>query len=126
MAAVSLSLPPRPELLHVIRSVTISVAGLAEMPVDAADDLCIAVDEAATILLSAGGVSELLRLDITLDEGEFTAVLSGDMTPARWPPADFESGFSWRVLSTLTDTCSLAVGSVGPQVRLGKEVPDLD
>lgn len=125
MAAVSLSLPPRPELLHVIRSVTISVAALAEMPVDAADDLCIAVDEAATILLSAGGISELLRLDITVDEGEFTAVLSGDTTPARWPPADFESGFSWRVLSTLTDSRSLAVGSVGPQVRLGKEVPDL-
>jgi hypothetical protein len=126
LTAVSLRLPPRPELLYVIRSVTISVASVANMPVDTADDLCIAVDEAATILLDAGGVGEALSLNLTVDGGEFTAVVAGDSTPAHWPPADFEKGLAYRVLSTLTDSHSLVLGAEGPQIRLGKEVPDLE
>lgn len=126
MTTVSLRLPPRPELLYVIRSVTISVASVANMPIDTADDLCIAVDEAATILLNAGGVGEALSLSLAVDDGEFTAVVVGDSAPARWPPADFENGLAHRVLSTLTDSHSLVLGPEGPQIRLGKEIPDLE
>jgi hypothetical protein len=125
LTAVTLSLPPRPELLHVIRSVTTSVAASTEMPLDAVEEFCIAVDEAATMLLSAGGVREALRVDLVVDGDELRAEVSGDETSLDWPPARFEEGFAWRVLSTLTDTQELTHGQEGPRVRLGKKVADL-
>ncbi|MGH8945627.1 MAG: hypothetical protein ACRDVL_05720 [Acidimicrobiia bacterium] len=125
MTVVKLSLPPRPELLHVIRSVTTSVAASVEMPLDAVEEFCIAVDEAATMLLTARGVSEALSVHLDLDGGELHAIVSGDAKAAQWPPARFEDGFAWRVLYTLTDTQLLTNGADGPQVRLSKKVPDL-
>lgn len=125
MTVVKLSLSPNPDLLHVVRSVTTSVAATTEMPLDAVDEFCIAVDEAATMVMTAGGVREALRVELILEEGVLRAVVSGDVASIEWPPVKFEAGFAWRVLSTLTDSQALINGPEGPQVRLGKKVPHL-
>jgi hypothetical protein len=125
LTAVTLSLPPRPELLHVIRSVTTSVAASTEMPLDVVEEFSIAVDEAATMLLTAGAVREALRVDLVVEGDELRAEVSGDETSAQWPPPQFEDGFAWRVLSTLTDTHALTNGPDGPRVRLARRVPNL-
>lgn len=125
MIAVTLSLPPRPESLHVIRSVTTTVAASTDMPLDVVEEFAVAVDEAATMLLTAGGVSEALRVDLVVDGEELRAEVSGDESSAQWPPPGFEDGFAWRVMSNLTDSPALADGPEGPRVRLAKRVPNL-
>jgi hypothetical protein len=125
VTAVTLSLPPRPELLHVIRSVTTSVAASTEVPFDLVEEFSVAVDEAATMLLTAGGVREALRVDLVIEGEELRAEVSGDQPSAQWPPPEFEEGFAWRVMSTLTDAPVLDDGPEGPRVRLAKKVPNL-
>lgn len=125
MIAVTLSLPPRPELLHVIRSVTTSIAASTDMPLDVVEEFSVAVDEAATMLLTARGVRETLRVDLVAEGDELRCEVSGDETSVQWPPPGFEDGFAWRVMSTLTDSPALADGPEGPRVRLSKKVPNL-
>lgn len=125
MIAVTLSLPPRPESLHVIRSVTTTVAASTDMPLDVVEEFAVAVDEAATMLLTAGGVSQALRVDLVVEGEELRAEVSGDEPSAQWPPPGFEDGFAWRVMSSLTDGPALTDGPQGPRVQLAKKVPNL-
>lgn len=124
-AAVSLSLPPSPELLHVVRTVTTSTASLVHMPVEVIDDLCIAVNEAASSLLSAGGVVRRLTLQFELEERAVRVAVSGDGESVPWPPPRFEGGLAALVLSMLTDAHRLEATQVGPQISLHKITPAL-
>lgn len=124
-AAVSLSLPPNPGLLHVVRTVTTSTASLIDMPVEVIDDLCIAVNEAAGVLLSAGGAAHRLTVQFELEERAVTVAVSGDGESVPWPPPRFEAGLAALVLSRLTDTHRLELTLSGPQILLQKTTPAL-
>lgn len=123
-AVVSLGLPPDPDLLHMVRSLTTSAGSMVDMPVDVIDDLCIAVNEAATALLSAGGTRSRLTVRFELEEREVAVVVSGDGEPFPWPPM-VEGGFVTRVLTKLTDGHRLEMTPSGPQVLLRKTMPAL-
>lgn len=121
-ADVTLRLPPRPELLQIVRVVTTSLAALADMEVDDADDLCIAVDEAASVLLRAGAARAGLSIRFKLADDAFEAVVSGDGLVDEWPPGGVESIFARRVLATLTDTHSIEIVEGVARIRLVKEI----
>ena len=65
--SVFISVPPRTEFIALLRTVTGGVATRMELPLDAIDDLRLAVDEAMALLLTASrGASRIeMRLDPT-------------------------------------------------------------
>lgn len=100
---ITVTIPARPELLHVLRTVTAAVAARADFAVDAIEDLKIAVDETAAQLLH-GSPATSLTLRLSISPGVLELIASTDTPPAGpWPPQDYERSWAWQVLTALTD-----------------------
>ena len=84
---INVTVPARPDFLHVVRSVTASVAARLDLGYDDIEDLRIAVDEACAQLLSASGQASQINLIITPSEGQVEVVVCTDGDVREWPPA---------------------------------------
>jgi len=123
MADVTVSVPARPDFIHVLRSVVGAVAARADFTFDAIDDLRLAVDEASAQLLSFSAPATNLTLRITLtDEGGMDVVAStdADVTSGSWPPDGAERSLTWQVLSALADEAQFERDGSGPALRIRK------
>jgi anti-sigma regulatory factor (Ser/Thr protein kinase) len=122
---IDVRVPAHPESLRILRAVASSVAARLDLRLDAIEELRIAVDEAATILLrSAPGPGDLhLRLE---PDG---AVLRIDVSLAHaapsWPPDDLTKGWAWIVIAGLMDQPELANPGV-PTVRFHTPTQPVD
>jgi serine/threonine-protein kinase RsbW len=118
--AVVVSVPARPEYVHVLRAVTASVASRVPLSFDAIEDLKLAVDEGCAQLLAVAGehTTMQLRLETSGDRLEASVAIDGDVGP--WPPPQIDESFSWQVLSALVDTVTLDLDGGGPTVRMTK------
>jgi serine/threonine-protein kinase RsbW len=99
--------PASPETLGVLRNVAASVGARAALPFDRLDELRIAVDEAATLLLGTGTA----RLSLDIDPSPAAALrvrLRSDDPVEGWP-GDRSTSWGWRVVSELTDEASMRV-----------------
>jgi serine/threonine-protein kinase RsbW len=98
--AIELRLAATLEHLPIIRSLAASIAIRADFDLDSIADLKLAVDEAASTLIThaAPGSTLVCTFAVGPDEFRFTAVSrsTSDEQPSR-------ESFGWRVLSTLTD-----------------------
>jgi serine/threonine-protein kinase RsbW len=105
--SVSVSVPPRAEFLALLRTVTGGVAGRMQLPLDAIDDLRLAVDEAVAFLLTKD--SNATRVEMRLDPGdvELRATVGTDSQVEPWPPNGYEATLAWQVISGLTDAASI-------------------
>lgn len=124
MATVSVSVPARPDFIHVLRSVVAAVAARAEFSFDAIDDLRLAVDEASAQLLSLSAPATTLSMSVTVnDDGgdiEVLASTDADVSTGVWPPAGAERTLTWQVLSALADEARFERIGSGPGLRLRK------
>lgn len=123
MADVTVSVPAKPDFIHVLRSVVAAVAARAEFTFDSIDDLRLAVDEASAQLLSLTAPAKNLTLQITLtDEGgvEVVASTDADVAASGWPPEGAERSLTWQVLSALADEARFERLDSGPALRLRK------
>ncbi len=122
MPDVSVSVPARPDFVHVLRSVVAAVAARANFTYDEIDDLRLAVDEACAQLLSFGHGATSLRLDVEVAAGgdALRLTASTDADGAAWPPAGGERTLTWQVLSALADQASFANIDGGPAMQLVK------
>ena len=120
MDGVTLTIPARPDFVHVIRSVVASVAARADFSFDAIDDLRLAVDEACAQLLSFRPGATVLEIEIAWDQDglEVVAAIDGDATG--WPPPGSEDTLTWQVLAALADEATFDRTHAGPAVRLRK------
>lgn len=119
-APVVVSIPARPDFVHVLRSVVASVAARADFTLDAIDDLRLIVDEACAQLLSYSRPAAVLTVQIRLSgEASVEVVVRSDADPAAWPPADAEGSLGWQVLSALADEARFEHAG-GPALRLTK------
>jgi serine/threonine-protein kinase RsbW len=100
--AVRVSVPARPELVHVLRSVTTAVLGRLPLSLEDIDDLRLAVDEACAGLLSLPGEPRTFRMDVRTLPGRVELVVGADAA-ASWPPTGLEGTLSWRILGVLAD-----------------------
>lgn len=98
---VRLSVPAHGAFLSLIRTTSAAVAARLEMTIDEIEDLRIAVDEAAAILLPLVADDRSVDVVFTLGEEALTISLSAPTDAALAPD---QVGFGWTVLSALIDT----------------------
>lgn len=115
---INVSLPARPEYLHILRSVVASAAATMDFTIDAIDDLRLVVDEACGQVLELSPDSSLLMLAITIREDTLELTVSSDGSSAR-APEDLQDSMAWTILSALSDSVSIEDGAM-PAVRLTK------
>ena len=123
MSEVVVSVPARPDYIHVLRSVVAAIAARADFTFDAIDDLRLAVDEAGAHLLSVAAPATSLTLRISLtDEGAVEVIASTDAVVAdsAWPPEGIERTLAWQILSALADETRFERAGSGPALRLRK------
>lgn len=121
MSDVTVSVPARPEFVHVLRSVIASIAARADLTYDQIDDLRLAVDEACAQLLAVRATPAALLLRVrALDGGGLEIVASIDAEDVAWPPAGAEGTLTWQVLSALADEARFEQSDGHPALRLTK------
>lgn len=112
--------PARPEFLHLIRSVIISAGAVADLPIDVADDLCVAGVEAVSLFVHGGPRSEVV-VELALDSAVASVRVSGP-GPLDTTRSAIEGGLSWLVLTNLTDQQAMEEGPEGTVVWFTREV----
>ncbi len=123
--SVYVSVPPRTEFLALLRAVTGGVATRMQLPLDAIDDLRLAVDEAVAFLLTTDrGASRVeMRLDPT--DTELTATIGMDSAIEGWPPEGYQETLPWQVISGLTEGALVTRSEEGtPVIRFAKRTLD--
>jgi serine/threonine-protein kinase RsbW len=120
---VTVSVPARADMVHVLRSVTAGVAARMDLSYDDIDDLRIAVDEACAqlLLVSAPTGQITLRLSPQQEGLDVTATVRGEGV---WPPPSVEDTLAWRVLSGLVDVAEFSHQDGAMQVRMFKRLPE--
>jgi hypothetical protein len=118
-APVVVSIPGDPAYLQIFRAITGSVAARLRMPVDAIEDLRLAVHEAASYLISAtGGAAITLELQAT--ERDLRATVTADAVVGVWPPAGYETSLARAVMAGLADSSMLRLSGKAPTIELRK------
>lgn len=123
MNEIRVSIPARPDFVHVLRSVIASVAALLNFPYDGIDDLRIAVDEACAHLLSIRSPAHDLALVIRPADDELEVIASIDADSIEWPPSGARQTLTWQVLSALADEADFERTDRGPAIRFAKRRP---
>lgn len=96
---VNVRIPPDTGYVPLLRTAVAGIAARESYTLDEVDDLRMAVEEAAVLLLRRGS-DDALSLDVTVRPDGLEAVIS--TTPAGDEPID-EASFSWMILSALAD-----------------------
>ncbi|MGH2589571.1 MAG: ATP-binding protein [Actinomycetota bacterium] len=118
--SVRLTVPARPEFVHVLRSVTAAVASRVPLSLDDVDDLRLAVDEACARLLALRGEAKSIRLDLRSLTDRFEVVVAVDAPTPSWPPQVLEETLAWRVLSALAESVRFELWNGAPAIRIVK------
>jgi serine/threonine-protein kinase RsbW len=107
---VSLSVPPTPGYLALLRTVVGGCAGREGFTLDQIDDVKMAVDEAAVQLLRSSR-GEGITVDVEIGARSLEIRVSAEVTGEK--PVIDESSFSWTILKALAD--DLRVDSAPPR-----------
>ena len=123
--SIHVTVPTGTEFLTLIRMVTDGVATRMRLPLDAIDDLRLAVDEAVAFLLTTQ--LKARRLDVRLEstDGELRATVGTDSPIELWPPDDYRSTLPWLIISGLADDASIGrTGRGTPTITIVKRTLD--
>ncbi len=121
---VVVTVPAAPGFVHVLRTVVASVAARLDLAIDGVEEMRIAIDEAASLLLHLQVPVATLRAEITADPAGLTIRLSSDADVTEWPPPGTEEAWPWRVISGLCDEAGFDMSTTGPQVWMRRRRPD--
>lgn len=113
---VTLVAPATSDALQIVRAVASSVAARLDFSFDTVDELRIAVNEAGTLLLEAGG-SEI-HLEVDPAGPHFVALMWIDAEAANWPGAGTDGSWSWQVIQGLCDEVEGTLHDGHPSIRL--------
>jgi hypothetical protein len=121
MGDVSLSVPAKPDFLHVVRAVVSGVGARQGLTYDAINELCLAASEAAAYLLGltpADGAAPGGRLSVRMRaESDIDVIVMTDASVPTWPPPA-QRTLAWRILAGLVDDVSFVVEEGCPAIRL--------
>lgn len=118
-ARVTITAPAEPSSLQVLRAIAGSVATRLNLSIEIVEEIRMAVDEAATLLLRLGG-SEI-SLEVDPAGPDFAAVMWVDASVETWPGDELEGSWPWRVIAGLCDDArfSRPMGHPGIELRRG-------
>lgn len=122
MNEVRLSIPARPDFVHVLRSVMAAVAAQLNFSFDDIEDMRLAVDESCAYLLGIRNDVSRLNMRIVRDPDTLEVITSIDGGGTSLPPADAQQTVMWHILAALTDEARLEDAGGGPGIRLMKRV----
>jgi serine/threonine-protein kinase RsbW len=98
---VTVTVPSDPEFLHVLRQLTGGVAARLALTIDDIDDLKLAVDEAASSMLTLLPSSTEIALALNTDVDTLRATVSSDAASEAWPIPGLFDSLSWKVITGL-------------------------
>ena len=101
---VTIEIPAQAEYIAVLRAASGAIATRLDFTLDDIDDLRILVDEAASLLLSAGAAGVLrCDIDVDVDELNVEAATIRFQLQAQLPDgeAPHGEGFAWNILTAL-------------------------
>jgi serine/threonine-protein kinase RsbW len=117
LGPVVVTVPAHADSVHVLRAVVASVAARLDLSIDDVDEMRIAIDEAAALLLQLHAPATFLRAEVTADARALTTRLSSDAAPTSgWPPPGAEESWPWRVITALCDEAGFDGTPEGPAV----------
>jgi serine/threonine-protein kinase RsbW len=117
LGPVVVTVPARAGSVHVLRAVVASVAARLDLSIDEVEEMRIAIDEAAVLLLHLHAPATTLRAELDADARALTIRLSSDVAVAGdWPPPGTEDAWPWRVITGLADEAGFDVSEHGPVV----------
>lgn len=120
--ALTVSVPGRPECVHVLRAVVGSVAARLDFPYDQIDDLRLATTEVVAQLLEEPPSPDVVMLRITELDGGLEVVASRSPTSRTWPPVGIRSSLTSVMLNALADESEFDTNEHGPSIRFVKTV----
>lgn len=118
--AITVSVPPRPEFVHVLRAVTAAAASRLQIPYDGIEDLRLAVDEASARLLMLHTETRSLTLRLEPHADRLEIVVCVDASVAEWPAPGLEETLAWTILVALVDAVRPEMDRDGPSIRMVK------
>jgi len=124
-AVIRVAVPARPDTLHLLRSVTASVGARLSLALDDLEDLRIAVDEAATLLLTRSrDADRTLHLDLTCADRTLRVRVRVEPGTPDAPGEDPLASWPWRVITGITDEASIDRSPAGTTISFTKTGPD--
>jgi serine/threonine-protein kinase RsbW len=125
-SVIRVEVPADPHVLHLLRSVTASIGARMSMSLDDVEELRIAVDEAATLLLDrAHGTGGALELALTCTDRSLSASVSLD-PPPQADEEDALASWPWRVIAAVTDDASIERSVDRMTITFTKSAPGSD
>ena len=100
--SISLTIPADPAHLAVLRATVGTIAARAHLTIDQVEDVRLAVEEAASTLLT--GSPEEITTSVEAGSEPLSVVMSAT---TRTPVVMDPDGFSWTILTAMTDDLSL-------------------
>lgn len=114
---VMLQIPAEPAYLELARTTVGRVAHMAGFTFDGIEDIALAVDEAAILLLESDPDS--IGLDVQAVDGLLTIIISAVGVGGQWPPAEIEADTRWLILSTISES-SWVIDGENPGIGLSQ------
>ncbi|MGZ5212396.1 MAG: anti-sigma regulatory factor [Actinomycetota bacterium] len=103
---VTVTVPPDPGFLHILRQLTGGVAARIRLTIDDIEDLKLAVDEAASSMLTRLPASSEITLALDTDDATLRATVSSDAPTEGWPIPGLLDSLSWKVITGLVGEAS--------------------
>jgi serine/threonine-protein kinase RsbW len=126
LGPVVVTVPASPGFVHVLRTVVASVSARIELSLDVVEEMRIAIDEAAALLLHLHAPATTLRAELIADAAGLTIRLSSDVAVSSdWPPPGTEDAWPWRVITGLCDEAGFDVSTNGPAVWMRRVRSDV-
>ncbi len=98
---VTVTVPSDPGFLHILRGMAGGVAARLPLTIDDIDDLKLAVDEAASSLVTRLPSSTEIALALITNDGTLRATVSSDAPAEVWPTDGLLDSLSWKVITGL-------------------------
>jgi serine/threonine-protein kinase RsbW len=123
---INISVPARPEFVHVLRLVACGVAARLELAYDSVNDLALAVDEAFSYLLAAASDPReptrlILRMSVGSNKINITAL--ADIDAAGLRARGLEESLTWKVLTALAEDAGFIESDEESGIRFSKALP---